>query len=277
MERVARSRCFGGWQEVWAHDSTATGGRMRFGVFLPPQAERERRPVLTFLAGLTCTEENFVVKAGAQRVAAELGLVLIAPDTSPRGEGVADDPAWDLGKGAGFYVDATEAPWAPHYRMGTYVAEELPELVARSFPVDPDRAGLTGHSMGGHGALVTAFRSPDRWRSLSAFAPICAPSEVPWGHKAFGAYLGGDPERWAAWDACRLAATTSWRRPILVDQGTDDTFLATQLRPERLEVACAAAGIPLEVRRREGYDHGYFFVASFVEEHLRHHAAALGA
>jgi S-formylglutathione hydrolase len=284
MERMSRSRCFGGWQEVWAHDSAVLGCRMRFGIYLPPSAQTAgavagsaRLPVVTFLSGLTCTEENFVVKAGAQRAAAELGLVVVAPDTSPRGEGVPDDPAWDLGQGAGFYVDATEAPWASHFRMQSYVAEELPALLADAFPVDLGRHGLMGHSMGGHGALVTAFRHPERYRSLSAFAPIAAPTEVPWSHQALGAYLGPDPERWAAWDACRLAATTRWRGPILVDQGSADPFLETQLRPERLREACAAAGIPLELRLQDGYDHGYHFVASFVDDHLRHHAAALRA
>ena len=277
MDLVSRSRSFGGWQEVWTHRSTAVACAMRFGIYLPPAVERGPCPVVMFLSGLTCTEENFVVKAGAQRVAAELGLVLVAPDTSPRGDDVADDPAWDLGKGAGFYLDATEAPWSAHYQLGTYVADELPETLRKHFRgVDADRMGLTGHSMGGHGALVTAFRHPDLYRSLSAFAPICAPSEVPWGHKAFGAFLGPDRDAWSAWDACALAATTRWRRPILVDQGTSDAFLEPQLRPHRLVEACAAAGIPLTLRLREGYDHGYHFVSTFVEDHLRHHAEALG-
>ncbi|MCA9492715.1 MAG: S-formylglutathione hydrolase [Myxococcales bacterium] len=276
MERVSRARSFGGWQEVWSHRSEVLSCDMRFGVYTPPRADVRRCPVVMFLSGLTCTEDNFVVKAGAQRVASELGLILVAPDTSPRGDDVADDPGWDLGKGAGFYVNATQAPWSSHYRMHDYVADELPALLRASFAAaDLDRLGLFGHSMGGHGALVTAFRHPERYRSVSAFAPIVAPAQVPWGHKAFGAYLGEDRATWAAWDACELAATTSWRRPILVDQGTSDSFLEVQLQPHRFVEACARAGIPLTLRLQDGYDHGYHFISSFVEDHLRHHAAAL--
>lgn len=247
---------------------------MRFAVFLPPQAERAPVPVLYWLSGLTCTEQNFIAKAGAQRAAARLGLALVAPDTSPRGEGVADDPAYDLGQGAGFYLDATREPWAPHYRMHAYVTAELPALIEAHFPVGTAR-GISGHSMGGHGALVAALRNPGRYRSVSAFSPIVAPTQVPWGEKAFSAYLGPDRDAWKAWDACELIAGAAERLPIRVDQGEADEFLDTQLRPDLLERACAAAGHPLDLRRRPGYDHSYYFIASFIDEHLAHHAAAL--
>jgi S-formylglutathione hydrolase len=249
---------------------------MTFSIYLPPATGPV--PVLWWLSGLTSTDENFVLKAGAQRYAAEHGVAIVCPDTSPRGEGVPGDPdgAWDFGHGAGFYVDATEEPWRRHYRMNTYVTEELPELVFRSFEVDHGRQAISGHSMGGHGALVIALRHPGRFRSVSAFAPICAPSEVPWGHKAFRRYLGADPARWREWDATALIPTAHERLPLLVDQGLADGFLETQLRPERLEAACRAAGHRLELRRRVGYDHGYAFVSTFIGEHLAWHAKALG-
>lgn len=274
MERLESHACFGGRQEVWRHASSALGCDMRFAVFLPPQAERAPVPVLYWLSGLTCTEQNFIAKAGAQRAAARLGLALVAPDTSPRGEGVADDPAYDLGQGAGFYLDATREPWAPHYRMHAYVTAELPPLIEAHFPVGTAR-GISGHSMGGHGALVAALRNPGRYRSVSAFSPIVAPTQVPWGEKAFSAYLGPDRDAWKAWDACELIAGAAERLPIRVDQGEADEFLDTQLRPDLLERACAAAGHPLDLRRRPGYDHSYYFIASFIDEHLAHHAAAL--
>jgi S-formylglutathione hydrolase len=249
---------------------------MRFGVFLPPHAEAGSAPVLYWLSGLTCTEENFIVKAGAQRVAAELGLALVVPDTSPRGLKIPGEAeSYDFGLGAGFYVDATQAPWARGYRMYSYVARELPELIEASFPVDGEKSGIFGHSMGGHGALVLALRNPDRYRSVSAFAPIVAPSQVPWGRKAFAGYLGADETTWAAHDACALVRARPLPIPLLVDQGTADKFLDVQLKPELFETACAESGQQLQLRRHAGYDHSYYFIASFVDEHLAHHARAL--
>ncbi len=272
----AEHRCFGGAQGFYAHRSRETGTEMRFALYLPPQAAAGPVPVLYYLAGLTCTEETFPIKAGAQRFAARHGIALAAPDTSPRGAGIAgEDDDWDFGTGAGFYVDATAPPWAAHYRMYSYVTEELPALLAAAFPVDPGRQGIFGHSMGGHGALVAALRNPGRYRSLSAFAPIAAPAAVPWGEKAFSRYLGPDRAAWRAYDASALTATSAFRGDILVDQGTADPFLEAQLRPELLEAACRTAGRRLTLRRHAGYDHGYYFVASFIEDHLHHHARAL--
>lgn len=265
---------FGGRQQVWTHASDVLDCTMRVGVYLPPAAETGPCPVVTFLSGLTCTEQNVITKSGFQRVAAELGLIVVTPDTSPRGEGVADDPAYDLGQGAGFYVDATQAPWSAHYRMASYVVDELPTVIAAGASVT-GAEGLMGHSMGGHGALVLALRHPGRFRSVSALAPIVAPSQVPWGHKALGAYLGDDRDAWAAWDATALLAGATERLPILVDQGLDDDFLERELEPELLEEAAALAGHPVTVRRHAGYDHSYYFIATFIEDHLRHHAAAL--
>ena len=277
MRIVEQRACFGGRQEVWSHASSSLGCEMRFGVYLPRAALQGRRcPVLYWLSGLTCTEQNFITKAGAQQHADRLGLIVVAPDTSPRGDDVADDPSYDLGKGAGFYVDATEAPWSSHYRMQTYVASELPALVEASFPAD-DRRGISGHSMGGHGALVTALRNPGRYRSVSAFSPIVAPSRVPWGQKALRAYLGDDAGHWKSWDACELVAHASERLPLLVDQGGADEFLETQLRPQLLEQACSAAGHPLELRVHAGYDHSYYFIATFIGDHFDHHARYLAA
>jgi S-formylglutathione hydrolase len=249
---------------------------MKFAVYRPPQAASGKVPVLTYLAGLTCTEETFVIKAGAQRVAAALGLMLVAPDTSPRGVGIpGEDADWDFGTGAGFYVDATEAPWSARYRMYSYVTRELPALVAAHFPARADRQGIFGHSMGGHGALVCALRNPTLYRSVSAFAPIAAPTQCPWGVKAFAGYLGADRVPWKAYDASVLARGRKFPGPILIDQGLADPFLATQLKPELFEEACAAAGQALTLRRHPGYDHSYFFIASFIEDHLRHHAIQL--
>ncbi|MCU1277282.1 MAG: S-formylglutathione hydrolase [bacterium] len=279
MRTRAEHRAFEGRQGFYEHDSAACAGPMRFSVYLPPAALAGARvPALYFLAGLTCTDETFMIKAGAQRVAAALGLALVACDTSPRATRLpGDDEAWDFGLGAGFYLDATEAPWSAAYRMHTYVVEELPALVERELPVAGEARGIFGHSMGGHGALVLALRHPDRYRSVSAFAPICAPSEVPWGQKAFTRYLGADRAAWAEWDACALLAQgRKFPGTLLVDQGTADKFLVEQLQPERLRDACAAAGQPLELRLRDGYDHSYWMIATFVEEHLRHHARALG-
>lgn len=275
MERVEQHASFGGRQEVWKHASAVLGCDMKFGIYLPEAAVRgERCPVLYWLSGLTCTEQNFITKAGAQEHAARHGLIVVAPDTSPRGENVANDPAYDLGQGAGFYVNATQQPWAAHFRMQDYVAQELPALVERHFPASPQRS-IFGHSMGGHGALVTALRHPGRYRSVSAFAPIVAPSQVPWGQKALGAYLGSEPAAWKEWDTVELVKAATERLPLLVDQGEADEFLA-ELRPELLREACQAAGHPLTLRLRLGYDHSYYFIASFLGEHFAHHAAALG-
>lgn len=276
LETVSTTCSHGGVQGVYRHASTATGTPMVFSVFIPPQAaDGARCPVVWYLSGLTCTHANVTEKGEFRRWAAELGLIIVCPDTSPRGQDVADDAGWDLGQGAGFYVDATEAPWAPHFRMWTYVTEELPALVAANFPVDMERQGITGHSMGGHGALTVALRHPGRFKSVSAFAPIVAPAEVPWGQKAFPAYLGGDQALWRRHDAVALIEGGATVPEILVDQGTADGFLESQLRPQLLADACAKAGIALTLRMQGGYDHSYYFISSFMEDHLRWHAARL--
>jgi len=280
LELLSEHRCFGGRQRFYRHDSAEIGLPMKFSVYLPPQAEAGRVPVLTYLAGLTCTEETFMIKAGAQRLAAELGLMLVAPDTSPRGAGVpGEDDSWDFGTGAGFYLDARQEPWARHYRMESYVARELHGIATGELPGDAARAGLFGHSMGGHGALVLALRHPGQYRSVSAFAPIAAPSRCPWGEKAFSGYLGEDRAAWAGHDASELmrAARTPYPGGILVDQGLADGFLAEQLHPEAFEDACRQAAQPLTLRRHEGYDHGYYFISTFIEDHLRFHAGQLAA
>ena len=274
MQRVEHRACFGGWQDVYEHASATLGCTMRFAIYLPPQAADGPVPVLYWLSGLTCNEQNFITKAGAQRYAAEHGIAIVCPDTSPRGDDVADAEGYDLGKGAGFYVNATQAPWAAHYRMHDYVVDELPALVEANFPVTTSRA-ISGHSMGGHGALVLALRNPGRYRSVSAFSPIVAPSQVPWGQKALTAYLGEDRAKWSAWDASELVKQSSDKLPLLVDQGGDDEFLDGQLRPPLLQAAAVAAGHPLQLRMRPGYDHSYYFIASFIGEHIAHHAAAL--
>ena len=275
LELVAESRCFDGRQIVYKHRSRTCDCTMRFAVFLPPAAQRGPVPALYWLSGLTCTEENFSIKSGAQRYAAALGLALIIPDTSPRGVNVpGENDAMDVGTGAGFYVNATQPPWSAHYRMYDYVVDELPGLVDASFPATGARS-ISGHSMGGHGALVVALRNPGRYRSVSAFAPIVAPSRVPWGGKAFAAYLGHERAAWRQWDAVQLIATAPERLPVLVDQGEADEFLATQLRTELLREACIAAGHPLTLRMQPGYDHSYYFIASFNGEHIAWHAAAL--
>jgi len=274
MERTEHHASFGGRQEVWTHASSTLACDMKLGVYLPPAAlAGERCPVLYWLSGLTCTEQNFITKAGAQQHAARLGLILVAPDTSPRGAGVADDPAYDLGQGAGFYLNATQAPWAAHFRMEDYVVNELPALIDKHFNATK-KIAIFGHSMGGHGALTLALRHPGRYASVSAFAPIAAPSQVPWGQKALAAYLGADPAAWARHDAAALIAGAAERLPLLVDQGDADEFLP-QLRPDLLRAACEKAGHPLTLRMRAGYDHSYYFIASFMEEHLEHHARAL--
>ena len=275
MERIEQHASFGGRQEVWKHVSSATGTPMTLGVYLPPAALKgEKCPVLYWLSGLTCTEQNFITKAGAQQFAAEHNLILVAPDTSPRGEGVANDDAYDLGQGAGFYLNATQAPWAPHFRMEDYVVQELPALIEQHFPASAAR-GIFGHSMGGHGALTLALRHPGSYKSVSAFSPIVAPTQVPWGQKAFKAYLGSDEAAWRQHDAVALIASAEQRLPLLVDQGEADEFLSGQLRPELLQAACAQAGHPLTLRLQPGYDHSYYFIASFMGDHMAHHAQAL--
>ena len=280
LELLSSHACFGGEQRYYRHASREIGLPMRFSVYLPPQALAGGKcPALLYLAGLTCTEETFMAKAGAQRLAADLGLALIAPDTSPRGAGVPGEAdAWDFGVGAGFYVDATQAPWATHWRMESYLLGELLPLAGSALPIDTARLGIFGHSMGGHGALTLALRHPGRFKSLSAFAPICAPTRCPWGVKAFTGYLGPDRSSWGAHDATELMekqSTAPYPAGILIDQGLADKFLAEQLHPELLEATCAIAGQPLTLRRHEGYDHGYYFIQSFVEDHLRHHARQL--
>jgi S-formylglutathione hydrolase len=276
MDTLSEHGCFGGTQGFYRHDSAVIGLPMKFGVYVPPQAAQGPVPVLFYLAGLTCTEETFAIKAGAQRVAAQLGLMLVTPDTSPRDTGIAGaDAAWDFGHGAGFYLDAVQEPWAARFRMESWVTQELRELVLSKFPARADRVGVFGHSMGGHGALTLALRHPQLYQSVSAFAPIAAPTQCPWGVKAFSGYLGEDRAAWARLDATALVKAGAKLPPLLIDQGLADKFLPEQLHPHLFEQACAEAGQPLNLRRHAGYDHGYYFIASFVEDHLRHHAAAL--
>jgi S-formylglutathione hydrolase len=282
IETLSETSCFGGRIGFYRHTSSSNNCDMRFSVFVPPQAVQGKVPVLTFLSGLTCTEENFMVKSGAQRVAAMLGMMLVSPDTSPRGEGVPDDPDddYDFGLGAGFYLNATQEPWSANYQMYDYITKELPPVIFDNFPGAPERHGLTGHSMGGHGALTIGLRNPDMFGSLSAFAPICTTLHSPWGQKALGYYLGDDKSTWQDHDACEVArragSVTKYDR-ILVDQGADDPFLAEQLKPELLEAACKESGLPLELHIHKGYDHGYYFISTFIEEHLRFHAERLRA
>lgn len=276
MEQVSATRSHGGTQGVYRHASRSTGTDMVFSVFVPDHAPGARLPVVWYLSGLTCTHANVTEKGEFRAACAELGLIFVAPDTSPRGEGVADDPAYDMGQGAGFYVDATQAPWAPHFRMRSYVEDELPALIGAEFPADMARQGITGHSMGGHGALTVALRNPDRFRSVSAFAPIVAPSQVPWGQKALGLYLGDDRAAWRAHDAVALIEDGARVPELLVDQGAADQFLAEQLKPELLAATCEKAGIALELRMQPGYDHSYYFISTFMAKHLHWHAARLG-
>lgn len=276
MEMISENRAFGGQQQRYRHDSTALGVPMTFSIFLPPQSQAAAVPVMYWLSGLTCTDENFVQKAGAQRLAAELGLAIVCPDTSPRGTDLpGEHDSYDFGSGAGFYVNALREPWSEYYRMYDYVTAELPDLVQRHFPVN-GRCSISGHSMGGHGALVAVLRNPGQYRAISAFAPICNPSACPWGKKAFEGYLGSDQTQWAQYDASLLIADATERLPILIDQGSADNFLEEQLLPDRLVNACNEAGHPIEMRMQSGYDHSYFFIATFIDDHLRHHARALG-
>lgn len=279
LKLLSEHACFGGVQRYYEHDSAAIGGLMRFSVYLPPQASNQNVPAVMFLAGLTCTEETFMTKAGAQRVAAEIGLALIAPDTSPRGAGVpGETDNWDLGVGAGFYLDATQAPWSSHYNMESYLTIELLPMVTQELPLDANRLGIFGHSMGGHGALTLALRHPEMFKSVSAFAPICAPSQCPWGQKAFKTYLGENHSTWLEHDATALIAQSKsivFPAGILIDQGLADKFLPDQLHPSLFEAACIRAGQPITLRRHVGYDHGYYFIATFISDHLTHHAVVL--
>ncbi|GIU40495.1 S-formylglutathione hydrolase [Shewanella sairae] len=275
VENISVNKSFGGWHKQYSHQSTTLNCAMRFAVYLPPQASNGKKvPVLYWLSGLTCTDENFMQKAGAQRMAAELGIAIVAPDTSPRGDDVADDAGYDLGKGAGFYVNAIQAPWNRHYRMYDYVVNELPQLIESMFPVS-DKRSIAGHSMGGHGALVIAMRNPEAYQSVSAFSPIANPVNCPWGKKAFTAYLGRDTTTWAEYDASLLMRQATEFVPALVDQGEADDFLIEQLKPEVLEAAAKQSGYPLTLNLQEGFDHSYYFIASFIENHLRFHAEHL--
>jgi len=275
IENLSSNKSFGGWHKQYSHVSATLNCNMRFAIFLPPQASTGAKvPVLYWLSGLTCSDENFMQKAGAQRLAAELGMAIVAPDTSPRGEGVANDDGYDLGQGAGFYVNATQAPWNRHFQMYDYVVNELPDLIESMFPVSDKRA-IAGHSMGGHGALTIALRNPERYQSVSAFSPISNPINCPWGQKAFTAYLGKDTSTWREYDASLLMREASQQVPALVDQGEADNFLAEQLKPETLVAAASSNNYPLELRSHEGYDHSYYFISSFIEDHLRFHAGYL--
>lgn len=275
LEQVSLNKAHGGEQGVWRHHSRETGGTMTFSVFVPPHEEGTRLPVLWYLSGLTCTHANVTEKGEFRAACARHGIIFVAPDTSPRGEDVADDEAYDFGKGAGFYVDATQAPWAPHYRMRSYIEQELPALIAQHFPADMARQGITGHSMGGHGALTIALRNPGRFASVSAFAPIVSPMQCPWGHKALGGYLGEDRAAWRAYDAVALIEDGARLPDLLVDQGLADGFLEEQLKTPLLEAACRNAGMPATIRMQPGYDHSYYFISTFMEEHVDWHAQRL--
>lgn len=275
MKELSSNKISGGWQKRYQHQSTALGCEMVYSVFLPPQAENGPVPVLYWLSGLTCNDQNFVTKAGAQRYAAEYGVAIVAPDTSPRGDDVADDEAWDFAQGAGFYLNATQQPWSKHYRMYDYIVDELPALINASQPVDASRCGIFGHSMGGHGALTIALKNPEQYQSVSAFSPICSPMNCPWGEKALGNYLGDDRDAWIEYDSCELIARAQQKLPILVDQGLADDFLQAELKPELLESACEQHQHPLTLRMQPGYDHSYYFISSFIGDHIKHHAEHL--
>lgn len=276
IESISSTKAFGGWHKQYSHQSSALNCTMRFAIYLPPQAESQKVPVLYWLSGLTCTDENFMQKAGAQRIAAELGMAIVAPDTSPRGENVADDAdgAYDFGLGAGFYLNATKPPFSQHYQMYDYVVNELPALIEAHFPVTEQRS-ISGHSMGGHGALTIGLKNPNKYKSLSAFSPICHPMDSPWGIKAFRGYLGDDQQQWKQYDSCELMANSQQFVPALVDQGSNDNFLNEQLKPQDLVKVAKDKGYPLELRMQPGYDHSYYFIATFIEDHLRFHAKYL--
>ncbi|BAB74507.1 S-formylglutathione hydrolase [Anabaena sp. FACHB-709] len=276
LKLISEYQSFGGKLGFYSHPSSTCNGEMRFAVYQPPQAAEKPLPVLYFLSGLTCTEENFMAKAGAQRYAAEYGLILVAPDTSPRNTGIAgEDDEWDFGTGAGFYVDATEKPWRSHYQMYSYIVQELPALIAANFPIQAEKQGIFGHSMGGHGALVCALRNPHIFKSVSAFAPIVTPMGCPWGQKAFSRYLGNNQASWLAYDASELVKQLGYHSQILIDQGTSDKFLTEQLLTDVFAQACQAVNQPLNLRYQAGYDHSYYFIASFIADHIRHHATSL--
>lgn len=275
IKNISKAKAFGGSVEFYSHASKVNQCEMHFSIFLPSRSKKEKCPVLYWLSGLTCTEENFMVKAGAQEHAEKHGLIIVAPDTSPRGEGIAKGDSWDLGLGAGFYVNATESPWKQNYQMYDYILRELPAIIESAFPVDKARTGIFGHSMGGHGALVLGLRNPDVFRSVSAFAPIVAPSRCPWGEKAFGSYLGSDREKWKTYDATELVAKHRHPQTLLLDFGTQDKFLDDQLKPEFFENACRKADQKLQLRMQEGYDHSYYFISSFIRDHIEHHAKIL--
>jgi S-formylglutathione hydrolase len=276
MKRIEHRKCFGGWQDVYQHESKTLSCTLNFGIFLPEQSESKKLPVLYWLSGLTCNEQNFITKAGAQRYASEHGIILVIPDTSPRGEGVPNDDAYDLGIGAGFYLNATQSPWDKNFKMYDYIVKELPELIEANFPAS-DKKSIFGHSMGGHGALSIALKNPGSYKSVSAFSPIVAPTQVPWGEKAFKAYLGENKEAWKSYDTVELIKSATERLPLLVDQGLNDEFLETQLKPDLLKKICDDKKHPLTLNLREGYDHSYYFIASFVGDHIAHHAKALKA
>ncbi len=273
LSRVARTRTFDGWLETYTHESASCGRPMKFSLYLPPQASAGKVPVLYWLSGLTCTHENFVTKAGALEHASKLGIAVVAPDTSPRDNGIeGEDDDYDLGTGAGFYINATREPWSKNYRMFDYITEELPDLLSGDFRLDGERQSIFGHSMGGHGALVLSLKNPGLYKSISAFSPICSPTRCPWGEKIFSAYLGDDRNEWAEYDAALLIENGAASLPILIDQGEADDFLTEQLKPELLQAACEKAGVELDLRMRKGYDHSYYFIATFVGEHMRYHA-----
>lgn len=276
MKRLEHRACFGGFQDVYQHESKSLSCSMNFAIFLPKETETQKLPVLYWLSGLTCNEQNFITKAGAQRYASEHGVIIVCPDTSPRGENIPNENTYDLGIGAGFYINATQEPWAKNYKMYDYIVHELPALIEENFSVSKKK-GIFGHSMGGHGALMIALKNPDQFQSVSAFSPIVAPSQVPWGEKAFKAYLGSDKNTWADYDTVELIPKASKRLPLLVDQGLSDEFLENQLRPDLLKKACEKASHPLTLNMREGYDHSYYFIASFMEDHIKHHVKTLKA
>lgn len=278
LELISENKMFGGFQRVYSHSSKVCNGAMRFAIYLPPAALNGKKvPVVTYLSGLTCTEDNVTVKAGAQRMASELGVIFVAPDTSPRNQNIpGEDDSYDFGSGAGFYLDATEEPWSGSYNMYSYITQELQDVISSNFTAaDMNRQGITGHSMGGHGALTIHLKNPDLFKTCSAFAPICAPMSCPWGEKAFGGYLGTDKSKWAIYDAIELVKKSPSNATLLVDQGSADTFLVEQLKPELLQESCEKSGQKLTLRMQDGYDHSYFFMASFIEDHLKHHVAGL--
>ena len=275
MEKVSSNRSFKGVHEVWSHDSVATSCKMTFSIYLPDNPEGQKQKTLIWLSGLTCTEENFRVKSGVQRFASEHNMIIVSPDTSPRGEDVPDDPNYDFAQGAGFYLNATEEPWAKNYKMYSYVVDELVQIIENNFPADANRIGISGHSMGGHGALTIALKNPELFKSVSAFSPICNPTKIPWGEKAFTKYLGDDQLAWHEYDACSLIKSRGWQSDILIDQGEEDEFLADQLKPESFVQACEENNVAVSLRMQPGFDHSYFFISSFIQDHIEWHSQRL--